>query len=96
MIDRIRKSKDRQHYDQKKKDRQHYDQKKDRQHYDQMKDRQHYDQKKDRQHYAPRSTALEGSTLTSTPIFQLKLHNDTKNIKDIIHCDYQTDFLAII
>ena len=47
MIDRIRKSKDRQHYDQKKKDRQHYDQKKDRQHYDQKKkDRQHYDQKK--------------------------------------------------
>jgi hypothetical protein len=29
--------------------------------------------------------------LTITPIFQLKLQNDTKNIKDIIHCDYQTD-----
>jgi hypothetical protein len=31
----------------------------------------------------PRSTSLEESTLTSTPIFQLKLQNDTKNIKDI-------------
>ena len=44
----------------------------------------------------PRSTALEGSMLTITPIFQLKLHIDTKNIKDIIHCDYQTDLQAII
>ena len=44
----------------------------------------------------PRSTALEESTLTITPIFQLKLHNDTKNINDIIHCDYQIDFQAII
>jgi hypothetical protein len=44
----------------------------------------------------PRSAALEGSTLTITQIFQLKLNNDTKNIKDIIHCDYQTDLQAII
>jgi hypothetical protein len=44
----------------------------------------------------PRSTALEESTLTITPIFQLKLHNDITNIKDIIHCDYQTDLQAII
>jgi hypothetical protein len=44
----------------------------------------------------PRSTALEESMLTITPIFQLKLHNDITNIKDIIHCDYQTDLQAII
>jgi hypothetical protein len=37
----------------------------------------------------PRSTILEESTLTITPIFQLKLQNDTKNIKDIIHRNYQ-------
>jgi hypothetical protein len=29
-------------------------------------------------------------------IFQLKLNNDTTNIKDIMHCDYQTDLQAII
>ena len=45
---RIRKSKDRQHNDQKK-DRQLNDQKKDRQHNDHKKDRQLNDQKKDRQ-----------------------------------------------
>jgi hypothetical protein len=29
-------------------------------------------------------------------IFHLKLNNDAKNIKDIIHCDYQTHLQAIM